>query len=410
MASKLQIVTEFSQKKTLELASVRGNWQRYLKTAARIYKYPFRDQLLIHVQRPDATACATIEFWNSRMDRWVNRGSRGIALLDDSGYKTRLKYVFDVSDTHPGRHRPQEPQLWQMEPAYEEAVLESISNSFEVEREPGVSFVEQICSMSQAIAEDNLTDYLEELRNTREDSFLEDLDDLNLSVRLKTLLANSLAYTVLTRCGYDADRYFDETDFEFIHDFSTYETVSVLGNASNSISKMVLLDIGRTVRQQERTAKFAKRQNPVYDRSTEEQPRTARKEIEHHDRGTDLHPDRGVPVSRPDLAGDGGGPDGQVRDAAQDVPEGEQADAVRPAAAGGQAGRAPDGHRPEGHRDGGAADERAGAAEPGGRGDEGHQSDGVGTGHEQLQGFGGGSGTPAADLQLIPPAKQVHNA
>ena len=312
MASKLQIVTEFSQKKTLELASVRGNWQRYLKTAARIYKYPFRDQLLIHVQRPDATACATIEFWNSRMDRWVNRGSRGIALLDDSGHKTRLKYVFNVSDTHPGRHRPQEPQLWQMEPAYEEAVLESISNSFEVEREPGVSFVEQICSMSQAIAEDNLTDYLEELRNTREDSFLEDLDDLNLSVRLKTLLANSLAYTVLTRCGYDADRYFDETDFEFIHDFSTYETVSVLGNASNSISKMVLLEIGRTIQQQERTAKFAKQRNPVYDRATEEQPRAARKENEIYDRGTDLHTDRGVPVSRPDLAGDGGSPDGQV--------------------------------------------------------------------------------------------------
>ena len=346
MASKLQIVTEFSQKKTLELASVRGNWQRYLKTAARIYKYPFRDQILIHAQRPDATACATIEFWNSRMDRWVNRGSRGIALLDDSGHKLRLKYVFDVSDTHPGRHRPQEPQLWRMEPAHEEAVLESISNSFEVEREPGVSFVEQICSMSQVIAEDNLPDYLEELRTTREDSFLEDLDDLNLSVRLKTLLANSLAYTVLTRCGYDADRYFDETDFEFIHDFSTYETVSVMGNASNSISKMVLLDIGRTIRQQERTSKFAKRQNSVYDRATEEHPRTARKEIEHHDRGTDLHPDRGVSVSRPDLAGDGGGPDGQVRDAAQDVPEGAQADAVRPAAAGGQAGRAPDGHRP----------------------------------------------------------------
>ena len=408
MASKLQTITEFSQKKTLELASVRGNWQRYLKTAARIYKYLFRDQLLIYVQRPDATACATIEFWNSRMDRWVNRGSRGIALLDDSGHKTRLKYVFDVSDTHPGRHRPQEPQLWRMEPAHEEAVLESISNSFEVEREPDVSFVEQICSMSQVIAEDNLPDYLEELRNTREDSFLEDLDDLNLSVRLKTLLANSLAYTVLTRCGYDADHYFDETDFEFIHDFSTYETVSVLGNASNSISKMVLLEIGRTIQQQERTAKFAKQQNPVYDGSTREQPRTARKEIEYHDRGTDLHPDRGVSVSRPDSAGGGGGPDGQVRDAAQDVPEGAQADAVRPAAAGGQAGRAPDGHRPAGHRDGGASDEGAGAAEPGGRGDEGHQSDGVGTGHEQLQGVGGGSGTPAADLQLIPPAEQLH--
>ena len=265
MASKLQMVTEFSYHKTLELSSVRGNWQRYLKTAARIYKYPFRDQLLIHSQRPDVTACATIEFWNRKMDRWVNRGASGIALLDDSGFKTRLKYVFDVSDTHPGRHRPQEPQLWQMQPAYEEAVLEAISNTFEVERENETSFAEQIYLMSQVIAEDNLPDYLEELRNTREDSFLEDLDDLNLSVRLKTLLANSIAYTVLTRCGYDADRYFDETDFEFIHDFSTYETVSVLGNASNSISKMVLLEIGRTVNQHERASKFAKQQTTVYD-------------------------------------------------------------------------------------------------------------------------------------------------
>ena len=408
MASKLQMVTEFSYHKTLELSSVRGNWQRYLKTAARIYKYPFRDQLLIHSQRPDVTACATIEFWNRKMDRWVNRGASGIALLDDSGFKTRLKYVFDVSDTHPGRHRPQEPQLWQMQPAYEEAVLEAISNTFEVERENETSFAEQIYLMSQVIAEDNLPDYLEELRNTREDSFLEDLDDLNLSVRLKTLLANSIAYTVLTRCGYDADRYFDETDFEFIHDFSTYETVSVLGNASNSISKMVLLEIGRTVNQQERASKFAKQQTTVYDKATKEQPRTERKETEHHDQRADLHSDRGLPVSRPVPAGNRGGhPDGQVRDAAQDVPEGEQADAVRPAAAGGQAGRASDGHRPEGQRDGGAADQGVGAAERSNRGAEGHQSDGVGTGHEQLQGFGGGSGTPAADLQLTD-SEQVH--
>lgn len=156
MASKLQMVTEFSYHKTLELSSVRGNWQRYLKTAARIYKYPFRDQLLIHSQRPDVTACATIEFWNRKMDRWVNRGASGIALLDDSGFKTRLKYVFDVSDTHPGRHRPQEPQLWQMQPAYEEAVLEAISNTFEVERENETSFAEQIYLMSQVIAEDML--------------------------------------------------------------------------------------------------------------------------------------------------------------------------------------------------------------------------------------------------------------
>lgn len=408
MASKLQSVTEFSRKKTQELSAVRGNWQQYLKTAARIYKYPFRDQLLIHAQRPDATACATIEFWNKRMDRWVNRGATGIALLDDSGPKTRLKYVFDVSDTHPGRYHPQDPQLWRMQPAYEETVLESISNSFEAERQNTEDFAEQIRSMCHVIAEDNLPDYLEELRNNRNDSFLEDLDELNLAVRIKTLLTNSVAYTVLTRCGYDADLYFDEMDFEFIHDFSTYETMSILGNASNSISKIILLEIGRTIQQQERAAKFAKPQNDVYDRGTKEPPLEARKETEHYDQRTELYPDRGLSVSQSVSAGDRGGyPDGQVRDAAQDVPEEAQADAVRPVVAGGQAGRIFNGYRSTSRRDGGSADEAAGTAERSGRGDEGRQPDGVGAGHEQLQGIGGGSGTPTVGLQLNE-SEQVH--
>lgn len=142
------------------------------------------------------------------MDRWVNRGVTGIALLDDSGPKTRLKYVFDVSDTHPGRYHPQDPQLWRIQSAYEETVLESISNSFEAERHNTEHFADQIRSMCHVIAEDNLPDYLEELRNNRNDSFLEDLDELNLAVRIKTLLTNSVAYTVLTRCGYDADIYY----------------------------------------------------------------------------------------------------------------------------------------------------------------------------------------------------------
>ena len=408
MASKLQLVTEFSYQKTMELTAVRGNWQQYLKTAARIYKYPFRDQILIHAQRPDATACATIEFWNKKMDRWVNKGTRGIALLDDSGPKTRLKYVFDVSDTHPGRYHPKEPRLWQMQSVYEEAVLESIGNSFEVERNTGTSFVEQVCSMSQMIAEDNLTDYLEELRSVSKDSFLEDLDDLNLSVRLKTLLANSIAYTVLSRCGYDADQYFDEVDFEFIHDFSTYETVSVLGNAANSISKMLLLDIGRTIDQQERTSKFAKQQNFVYDGTAKEQSQMPRKENKHYDQRTDLHSGRGLSVSRSVPAGNRGGhSDGQVRNVAQDLSEEEQTDVVRSAAAGGQTGQPSDGHRPESDQDGGTDDQGDGTGQRGGRDDEGQQSDGMGTGHEQLQSIGGGSGASTADLQLSE-SEQIH--
>ena len=197
-------------------------------------------------------------------------------------------------------------------------------------------------------------------------------------------------------------------DFEFIHDFSTYETMSILGNASNSISKMILLEIGRTIQQQERAAKFAKPQNDVYDRGTKEPPLEARKETEHYDQRTELHPDRGLSVSQSVSAGDRGGyPDGQVRDAAQDVPEEAQADAVRPVVAGRQAGRISDGHRSASHRDGGSADAAAGTAERSGRGDEGQQPDGMGAGHEQLQGIGGGSGTPTVGLQLNE-SEQVH--
>ena len=129
MASKLQLVAEFGRQKITELSSVRGSWQQFLKTAARIYKYPFGDQVLIHAQRPDATACATLELWNQRMGRWINRGASGIALLDDSGPRLRLRYVFDVADTSPGRNRAIEPRLWYMTAAHEAAVLESLSNS-----------------------------------------------------------------------------------------------------------------------------------------------------------------------------------------------------------------------------------------------------------------------------------------
>ncbi len=268
----------------------------------------------------------------------------------------------------------------------------------------GASFVEQICSMSQVIAEDNLPDYLEELRNTREDSFLEDLDDLNLSVRLKTLLSNSVAYTVLTRCGYDADRYFDETDFEFIHDFSTYETVSVWETPPTLSQNGAA---GNRAHHQPAGAHFKnlpnsktlcmiepQRNNPERN---ERRMNAMTRELTYTQIGDYLYPDLYLPETEEDT------PMGKYGMLHKDVPEGEQADAVRPAAAGGQAGRTSDGHRPASQRDGGAADQGVGAAERSDRGTEGHRSDGVGTGHEQLQGIGGGSGTPAADLQLNQP-------
>ena len=268
MATKLQVITQYAHQVVQSFSSRRGAWQTYLKTAAQVYKYPFRDQILIYAQRPDAIACASMELWNQKMGRWVNQGARGIALLDDTGQQTKLHYVFDVTDTHPGRYRSSEPQLWHMEPSHQRAIAASISQRFGVTYEENIPFAQQICTMSAQIVANHLNDYLNELHMVIPDSFLEELDDLNLSVHLKTLLTNSVAYTILTRCGIDAEDYFDHEDFAFIHDFSSYETISVLGNATTTISKMVLLEIGRTIQAQEQ--KFAKQQTLIYDGLTKQ--------------------------------------------------------------------------------------------------------------------------------------------
>jgi len=152
VASKLQTIIDYAQKLTVDLAEQRGVWQSYLLTAARVYKYPFPEQLLIYGQRPDAKACASFELWNERMGRWVNRGAKGIALIDDSGERPRLKYVFDVSDTHPGNYRSLTPRLWRMEPRYQDAAAEALGNAFGSPEGKALSFADHIIAVSRIAA------------------------------------------------------------------------------------------------------------------------------------------------------------------------------------------------------------------------------------------------------------------
>lgn len=402
MASKLQTIIDYAQKLTVGLAEQRGVWQSYLLTAARVYKYPFPEQLLIYGQRPDATACAPIELWNERMGRWVNRGAKGIALIDDSGERPRLKYVFDVSDTHPGNYRALTPRLWRMEPRYQDAAAEALGNAFGSPGSETASFAEQVIGVCRIAAQDNLADYLDELRNVKTGSFLEELDDLNLETRFRALLESSVAFTVLTRCGIDAAQFFEVEDFEGIYDFNTFDTVTVLGTATSDVSRMLLLEIERTIHGIDRQ-KFANREQSGYPASkeAEQKPAEKEKEVGDYDTNADVHDEGRVSVSRPDTPGaDGGDAAGQVRSDAQEVPQAEPTGDVQPPAAVREADGAFGGDRPAGDGDGILADGADGAL--GGRDGE-HEGDGsdvVGTEHEQHPAESGGDRYEATDLQL----------
>ena len=249
MASKLQAVIGLADKLTSDLTAHRGAWRQFLQTAARVYKYSFADQLLIFGQRPDATACAELSLWNDRMGRWVNRGAHGIALIDTRGRRPRLRYVFDVSDTHPSRERLGRPlRLWTIRPEQQEAVSAKLEQMYPDAGITGMGFTEKIIKICELAVQNQLACYLEQLEQVKADSLLEELDSMNLSMWLRLPLEASVGYIVLTRCGVDADQYYDDADYEHIYDFSTPQTLSVLGNAASNISRALLLELGKLAR------------------------------------------------------------------------------------------------------------------------------------------------------------------
>ena len=242
---KYKLISALAEETAKEVVRNEESWRRYLNTASGLYKYPFKEQLLIYAQRPDATACASIEIWNEKMHCWVNKGAKGIALIDEDSF-SGLKYVFDISDVHKARRIGQFPNLWEMREEHMEAVLSRLEKTYgDTDREAG--FVGRIREIAGRIAEDCYKELASDMEYLKEGSFLEELDELNIEVRIRETLADSIAYTVLKRCGMEESELAEEINFPYIHEFNTVETLSQLGSNVSDLSKPILMEIGKAI-------------------------------------------------------------------------------------------------------------------------------------------------------------------
>lgn len=381
MAKKYELITELYER-TRQGVTEPAQWQRFLNTACRNYRLSFDEQLLLFAQRPDATAVLEIEKWNRQFGRWVNRGATGIAVFNtDTASKTRLKYYFDISDTHPGRFASRVP-VWEMRREYEGAVTEALENSFG-ELGNRLSLAPALLSAARNAVEDNMQDYLAELRRYKVGSFLEELDDLNLEVRYRTLLADSVGYMLLVRCGIDPSPYLSDEDFRGIVDFNTTETLNTLGVATGDIGQMCLSEIARTVRAQERQPQ---NQNRTFAQvPAEEYPviREANTERSAEHERAELQNGERVPSAQPAAPGRAGGDSWEIRIA--ETPVSERA-------------AASDLHEPVDDReaDGASAGDRAGGPEPAGAD---HGADGESRGRDGSPKGDGSDDLGAADEQ-----------
>ena len=255
MPTKFQLITELYDQTVQSVTGSYQSWTGFLRAACYNYKCPFDEQLLIYAQRPDATAVLEMERWNRQFGRWVNRGAKSIAVFGDDGQNC-LKLYFDVSDTHASRFSRPLP-IWTMQPSFESAVIETLENTFGdlAEKENLADAVRSACHNAVA---DNFTDYLQDLRECREDSLLEELDDLNLEVFYRDAIEVSVAYMLMTRLGLRADEYFDLDEFAHVYEFNTPAVINALGIATSDIAEMGLREISRTVMQAQREQFFAK--------------------------------------------------------------------------------------------------------------------------------------------------------
>ena len=403
MARKYETITELYRKTVADLAAPQ-TWQSFLTTACHNFRLPFDEQVLLYAQRPDATAVLPIEGkngWNQRFGRWVNRGATGIAVFDgDAVGRSRLKYYFDISDTHESRFARPVP-IWTMRPEYEPAVIEALENSFG-ELEDKTDLAAALLSAAKNATQDNMPDYLTELKYYKENSFLEELDDLNIEVEYRRALENSIGYMLLARCGIDPAGYFTDDDFRDVVDFSTPETLNALGTATGDIGQMCLSVVSRTAltlqRQAEReTRTFAEK--PTIQYPDAEKKTTTPERSEPYER-TDIHDAGRLPAAESASAPGAGNAPWEIRIAAEDIPEtAPQSDLHEPADIG-QAEPAPDGDRAGGPLPDGTADQPDGESRGRDGGIESQRSDEVDGADEQHPALSGGDSLERADLQL----------
>ena len=399
MPSTYQIISELASQTARDITSKAERYTGFLVTAANNYKYSFKEQLLIHAQKPDATACAEIETWN-RLGRWVNKGTRGIALLVDRDTPYKLRHVFDYSDTNSRAGRV--VTLWQMRPQYEEAVKESLQDSFG-EVELTADFPHFLMEIAKNAVEDNFSDYLSSLQAVKGDSFLEELDDLNLEVWLKDTLRSSVAYMALVRAGYQPSLYFTRDDFSHIYDFNTVPVISVLGAATSDISEMVIREIAETVKGLEKEEKQSNR-TFARDRSSEYHESRNNKTERSYEDGTDLYDAGRLPDPRPDRSGEP--EDWEVWNAASNLPPRASGWNLHRDAAGRNAEQPLGGSGRSGQPDDGQADRADEDAQRRDRADEVRRPDEVGSTDELDPKLGGGSGPERPDLRVSLPSEE----
>ena len=334
--SKLQDIRDLAQEHAVSVSGSPRDWMDYMDTASRLYRYSFSDQLLIHAQYPEATACASLELWNEKMFRWVNRGARGIALLDETGQHTRLRYVFDISDTHMvagGRS----PYLWQMQEHQREEILTHLAEVYALEEKDTATLQDALMAVAREMISDNLEEYLDGLEYAVEGTYLEDLDEVTIRSDFRQLATDSVYYLLSRRCGLDPMELLEEEDFMHITDYNRLSVLTFLGNATSQLSESILIDIGKTVHKisLEEARKEVENSNErnynnftTLMRETKNRDAETKKEenIENEggtDYGTDISSQGRLPVSESDRRR-GRSDDREIRDAAEDISEGTQ--------------------------------------------------------------------------------------
>ena len=376
MPTKAERYAQMADKVATQLTGSWQEWAGFLTTASRLYKYPFHEQLMIYAQRPDATACAEYDLWNEKMGRYVRRGSKGIALVDDSGDRPRLRYVFDISDTGTREHS-RTPWLWQLEERHLDSVQAMLERTYDVS---GDDLAGQLTEVAGKLAEEYWTEHQQDFFYIVDGSFLEEYDEYNIGVQFKAAATVSITYALMSRCGLEPERYFDHEDFMAIFDFNTPSTIGALGTAVSQINQQVLRQIGVTVRNAEREAN---------------QERSKQDEQSH-----DLHPERRLSDSRPEAEPAAGETPGQVRQDEENLPEGTPSHPLQPDVAEREAVPAPSGDRRDRPEQTGADDAPAGEGSGSHRGTESQRSHEVGGADEHLQSPGRGDPDGGAYQQL----------
>ena len=414
--SKLQDIRDLAQEHAVSVSGSPRDWMDYMDTASRLYRYSFSDQLLIHAQHPEATACASLELWNEKMFRWVNRGARGIALLDETGQHTRLRYVFDISDTHMvagGRS----PYLWQMQEHQREEILTHLAEVYALEEKDTATLRDALMAVAREMVSDNLEEYLDGLEYAVEDTYLEDLDEVTIRSDFRQLATDSVYYMLSRRCGLDPMELLEEEDFMHITDYNRLSVLTFLGNAASQLSESILIDIGRTVHkisleEARKEVEISNERN--YNNFITLMRETKNQDVENKkaenieneggtDYGTDISSQGGLPVSESDRRR-GRSDDREIRDAAEDISERTQEQSLSEPVPDWEAEPSSGADRESSTGENGLPDGET-AGEESGTG-QGSRSDGMDGTHERTDGNSGREHLDGIGIQLVEDARE----